>query len=87
MDWYFKAGSIILKNTFSKDAVSITLFQFGSERRITLLDSNDLSAIAEIVEHAIRESEVRMAGLIQGSETHMTGLIQESETQIGRAHV
>ena len=82
MDWYFKAGSIILKNTFSKDAVSIILFHFGSERRIILLDSNDLSAIAEIVEHAIRESEVRMAGLIQGSETHMTGLIQESETRM-----
>ena len=47
-----------------------------------MLDSNDLSAIAEIVEHAVQESEARMTGLIQksvqDSETRITGLIQKS---------
>ena len=46
-----------------------------------MLDSNDLTAIAEIVGTAVQESEARMIGMIQESETRMTGMIQESEAR------
>ena len=79
MDWFFKKGSIILKNTSSKRCCSNHISsRIGKRKEDTLLDAKDLSAIAEIVEKAVQKSEARMVGLIQESEARMTGLIQES---------
>lgn len=83
MDWFFKKGSIILKNTSSKRCCSNHISsRIGKRKEDTLLDAKDLSAIAEIVGKAVQESEARMIGLIQESEERTTGLIQESETRM-----
>ena len=83
MDWFFKKGSIILKNTSSKRCCSNHISsRIGKRKEDTLLDAKDLSAIAEIVGKAVQESEARMIGLIQESEERTTELIQASENRM-----